>query len=349
MLRMGMRRLLDLWSAPLEDASSEQLARILAGDKDALRVRAIRTLAARGVIDSLPSLPSLLTDPVPGVRSALGKAFGSAGRARELEEGLGQEPCWTVRVALAMTLERLGREARLEPPEVVTAEGPRVPERALALGLGDGVGERQLHAPGEPMDERRARLLARVPEDLAALEALGAIGHVEDHERLMGLQQVLGKRGSNAWLLALGRSGDPRSVPALLAALGRVAVDPGRGFAHRRLAALGLGRMGLPSLGPELVRAFHREGVEEGRPGAGLGIQYPVRGVLVWAMGECQAPNTIPLLCGLLGDRTGTAQGGLYLPAMGALVKLGPTAAPHLQRVRGPGAEVAARLLSLWE
>ena len=165
----------------------------------------------------------------------------------------------------------------------------------------------------------------------------------------MALQPGLGKRGHNAWLIALGRSGDPRAIPALTAALRLVAVDPGRGFALRRLAALGLGRMGLPSLGSELLRAFHIEGAEEGRPGAGLGIQYPVRGVLVWAMGECQAPNTVSLLCSLLGDRSGTAQGGLYLPAMGALVKLGPMVRPHLQRVRGPGAEVAARLLALWE
>jgi HEAT repeat protein len=185
-----------------------------------------------------------------------------------------------------------------------------------------------------------------VPDDRQALEALGAVCPSSDVPRLLELEEVLGKRERNSWLLALGRTGDPRCLPVLTATLQRMAVDPARGFAERRLSALGLGRMGLPSLGSVLLRAYRREREEEGHPGAGLGVQYPVRAVLVWALGECQVSSATSLLCSLLDERSGTAFGGLYLPAMGALLKLGEAARPELERVTGPGADQARLLLA---
>jgi hypothetical protein len=65
----------------------------------------------------------------------------------------------------------------------------------------------------------------------------------------------------------------------------------------------------------------------EGRPGAGLGIQFPVRSSILAALGECGASRSAPTLSGYLSNTHGSAMGGFYLPAMDALWKIGdPTA-----------------------
>jgi HEAT repeat protein len=72
-----------------------------------------------------------------------------------------------------------------------------------------------------------------------------------------------------------------------------------------------------------MVRALEDEALEyEGRPGAGLGIQIPVRSVLLYALGEAGAHDQIGLLIRYLSNTHGSVMGGFYLPAMDALVKL---------------------------
>jgi len=70
----------------------------------------------------------------------------------------------------------------------------------------------------------------------------------------------------------------------------------------------------------------------EGRPGAGLGIQFPVRTTIVWALGEIQEKRAIPKLIELLVDDSGSALGGLYLSAMDALIKIGSDSEKALYR-----------------
>lgn len=295
----------------MEGCSTHRLARILAGSDPADRVRAVRELAVREALSSVQRR-ELLSDPVPALRRE-----ACRGASPDQLRPLATDPVWTVRVARAVALKVHGIDELPSLPRVDLDGQPRSPERALAMGLGDPEGELRL------VQEDAATLWGRAPDDRAALEALGALGRPQDHERLMGLEPSLGKRGRNAWLLALGRAGDPRALPVLLGALGRSAVDPARGFADRRLAALGLGRMGLPSLDKSLVRAFHAETAHEGTPGAGLGIQYPVKALILWALGECQATSARELVRRCVEDRTGNALGGLRLVALGALAKLG--------------------------
>jgi len=89
----------------------------------------------------------------------------------------------------------------------------------------------------------------------------------------------------------------------------------------------------------------------EGRPGAGLGIQFPVRTTIVWALGETQEKRAIPKLIELLSEDSGSALGGLYLSAMDALIKIGPESEKALfryaqQNAPLPGALCAVEVLS---
>ena len=104
-----------------------------------------------------------------------------------------------------------------------------------------------------------------------------------------------------------------------------------------------MGRLGLPEHASTIHRCLEREAAEhEGTPGAGMGVQYPVRTLALWALGEMQATESIPVLVSYLGDDTGSPLGGFYLPAMGALWKLGSAATPALEAAAGKGNEVAA-------
>ena len=149
---------------------------------------------------------------------------------------------------------------------------------------------------------------------------------------------------------AFGLHGDPRWLPALSKAIRDVRAGPGRGFAWRRLSAVSLGRIGSPEAAKAVVQALTTEAREfEGKPGAGLGIQYPVRSLLLWALGEIGADHTAPMLADYLGDISGTAMGGFYLPAMGALLKFPASAcrATLTARLHSGDALEAAHALSL--
>jgi hypothetical protein len=180
-------------------------------------------------------------------------------------------------------------------------------------------------------------------EEREDILALAALRHPEDFALLVSVRERLGRRGDHAAITGLGLHGDPRALPILKALLFATDVDPGRGFAQRRLSAVALGRVGLREALPWLERALRYEALDfEGRPGAGLGIQYPVRTDLLWAIGEIADPASVKTLLGYLGNIHGSALGGFYLAAMAALVKIGPLALPALEAFVWEAPEVAA-------
>ncbi|MCP4919566.1 MAG: HEAT repeat domain-containing protein [Proteobacteria bacterium] len=346
-----MKRLLrPLWRHP-DKFDGPGLLRVLRHGDGASRVAAARELARRPETPATQALIALLTDPMPGVRRAAARGLGWRGAGAEaLERAAKQERTSTVALDLAEARVRCGvplAEATPSPLVMETAAGPRDPERLLGLGLGEP--ERALaRRVAEPLAELRAGLSERARrDDLQALQDLAELG--EDDGLIETLRPSLGKRGENARLLALGLLGDPAVLDELLDDLARMDLDPGRAFAHRRLSALALGRLGVPDVCKRLVRALEVEALEhEGRPGAGLGVQYPVRAVLIWALGEVQAP-VADLLCGYLDNTHQSALGGFHLPAMAALWKLGDLARPALEsaaRGSSVAAENARRVLA---
>ncbi len=309
-------------------------------------MRALRRLALID-LDAGPVLLGALGDRRAAVRRAA--AFGlsalpprpawcapleQAWRAESTEEG---------RIRLGLALARHGgpvsvlREGLAADHSRVlqTCGGPRQPTAALDqaspvlrfdLAWGDG----------EALDSLRARRLGQIDGDDAraaqAIWALAVLGHPDDLPVLRRLFSEAGRRGEHGLLIALGLHGDPRHQETLVEALESTRVDPGRGFAWRRLAATGLGQLGLVSAGRVLSRALTQEALEfEGRPGAGLGIQYPVRTNLLVALGEVGDLRAAPLLVGYLGNTHGSALGGFYLPAAEALLRLGPAAIPEVE------------------
>ena len=160
--------------------------------------------------------------------------------------------------------------------------------------------------------------------DVEAWEALGAQQNSEDHDLLVGRTARKAAVESHARIHALGLHGDPRAARFLTRRLRGLGDDPGHGFQSRRAVGLALGRLGDPRAGRVLCRALEDEALEhEGRPGAGLGIQIPVRATLLYALGEAGSRTHIELLCRYLANTSGSVLGGFYLPAMDALIKLG--------------------------
>lgn len=306
-------------------------------------------LAARRLVElgEGGSLEHLLHSPIPGMRAAAADGCSDSGR---LLQALNVERCASVAGVMAARSILSGAEhsevqALLERQVLVsvnTPAGKRTPEATLGLGIGEPVQDL-----GLALEARQAALAALGsaspgPALWQAMEALSMHRQPEDYPRLQELFGSAGKRGQNSLLLAMGRLGDPRALPMLLDNLARMDVDPGRGFAWRRLSALAVGRIGDPSAAPSLRRALEVEALEyEGRPGAGLGIQFPVRAVMLWALGELQDPDSAEVLAGYLDHNSGSALGGFHLPAMGALYKLGAAARPILERVARGGSEQA--------
>ena len=340
------------------------LVRVLRRGDDVWRLRAARALAGRAEPQAAEALEGLLGDPVPGVRRAAAAGLGwrgALGSEGALAARLAVEPVTSVRLALAAARVRCGGSAAAAAAAlsggaglVRTARGWRSPE--ASTGFDEGTLHRELvqtldpALSGEvlpdwsavrpaPRDRIRRRLLGILRADAhsdrgrQAIEELALQGHPEDLELLRGLRADAGRRTINVLIIALGKLGDARALPDLLRDLDRMDVDPGRGFAYRRLVALSLGRLGLRSQAGRLLRALEVEARNyEGRPGAGLGVQFPVRSNLLWALGELQAPRAARTLVGYLSDLHGSALGGFHLPAMGALIKLGEAAVPELRR-----------------
>lgn len=256
-----------------------------------------------------------------------------------------------VRTALAAALIRGGADrtellGRLRPPRVHTCHGPRTlappgmetPEQELAIALGDvGGGPR-------PRDRIRTEDPALLAADPHRWRTLAAAVPPALPDR------PAGRRARHAWLEAQGWWGDPDASTVLVQALTSMEDDPGQGFTKRRLAAVALGRLGDPGAVPVLRRALEQEALEfEGRPGAGLGVQFPVRAVLLQALGELQDPATTKLLTAYLGLTRQGASGGLHLAAMGALWTLGDPAPlrPLLDAEEVVAANAAGLLVAL--
>lgn len=225
-----------------------------------------------------------------------------------------------------------------------TAFGPRNPARALTIAPLLVRFDRLAPDLGEPRAALRAALRGQADTLPAAWLRLAALRHPEDAPHLLAARDTAGRRGDHTLLDAMGTHGDPSFLAPLRGALHARDIDPGRGFVQRRLAADGLGRLGLAAAIPLLLRALDDERDDfEGRPGAGLGIQYPVRANLLWALGELSAEAAIPTLIAYLGDTSGSAFGGFYLPAMDALVRIGAPARAALERAtRDHNPQVAA-------
>lgn len=194
---------------------------------------------------------------------------------------------------------------------------------------------------GAPPSPRPATVAP--PRSLDRSHALAALGHPDDLAPIQARLRSAGRRGEHTLFVAMGLTGDPRAAGPLRDALRATDVDPGRGFAQRRIAATGLGRLGLRQGAGWIARALQDEVADfEGRPGAGLGIQYPVRTNLLWALGEIADPASLPVLLAHLGDTHGSALGGFYLPAMDALQKLGRAAFPALRATARQATEITA-------
>ncbi len=357
------------------------LVRHLRRGRAPVRVSAALELGMRSEARAVEALRMVLGDPVPGVRRAAALGLGRAGSPQDAEalgNALARERTATVATALGVALVRCGVAASDAVSQALarvgrplhTARGPR--EVDGALGLGSRMVERELvlalcperaaetaldwaTVVPRPAREVREGLLRAVAteadsaEGRQAVEALAAHGWPEDFARIQAVRRDAGRRTDHACVSALGRLGDPRGLDTLLDALIEMDVDPGRAFAHRRLGALALGRLGVPTAAPHLHRALTREAREhEGRPGAGLGIQFPVRSNLLWALGELQSPRSAAVLVPYLGDLAGSALGGFHLSAMGALVKLGqPAVGPTLRVAQGPVGDAATNAVGV--
>lgn len=285
-------------------------------------------------------LAQLLTHPMPGVRRAAARALGQLGPAPSLLlEALRLERSDTVVAALGGAALRAGADqdavleliARHRGRCFATSRGLRCPSRITGTDLGRlptavwwEVGRTSAGTPctsAETVDAlcTQTRL---GPERLTIL-ACQLDDRVE--AQLEGLGRASGRRLGHAWLAALGWSGSPRWERTLRSALQAVDRDPSHAFATRRTAAAALGRLGNPAVATALAGAMHLEATDhEGRPGAGLGVQFPTRAAMVWALGEAGAVEAAPALIGLLQERDGVPTGALDLAAADALWKLGP-------------------------
>jgi len=184
------------------------------------------------------------------------------------------------------------------------------------------------------------------PDDRQALLDLAVCGHPDDLDVILAAMRSQGRRMRHTAARAIGLNGDPRGGQALLDVLVAIDVDPSHGFAGRATAATAMGRLGMPQCGRALVRAMRDEALDqEGRPGAGLGIQRPVRAAMLAALGELGEAEWADLIAGYLGNTSGTAHGGYYLQAMDALVKL--SAVQAAERCLGAGEVAAANALGV--
>ncbi len=364
-MRPRLRALGDRVLGAPEGALLEVRLRALRWGGPSTRCRAARSL--EGEVGALDPLLGALADPAPGVRRAAAWSLSATGSDARLAMALlvaaKRERCDEPRLAMAVAAARCGASVT-EAWALVEAGAERTLQtcygpRSVGLALGGGSGELRRRwvgalCPGHPgQDPRetpveplaaardRARaLLDAEPDDRARAEDLAALQDARDLELLSGLQRGAGRRASLAAVVALGLHGDPRALPALRGVLRAVDVDPGAGFAGRFRAATALGRLGLPEAAAALVEALEDEAMDhEGRPGAGLGVQIPVRSALLSALGECGEPEIAPVLATYLANTHGSALGGFHLPAMDALWKLGDPA-PLRALLSGP--EIAA-------
>ena len=256
----------------------------------------------------------LAGEQTPGFRRHAARIAGNLGgeRAERLLEEMGRrERVESVVAEVAIAAAKLNRRELAE--EII--------DRHLSTAVPGG--ERRL---ASATGVTREGLLSRLDDEAYLVASKG---------RGSALNELLGKpsRGESQRSLRLhGVVGDPRSIKPLTRTLAELGGDPGGGYARRRLSARSLGMIGLPTAIAPLLRALNRERQEfEGKPGAGMGVQYPVRNDIIQALGELQAVEAIPQLLELLDEREVSPRGGMHLPAMAALLKIGPPAIEALE------------------
>lgn len=329
-------------------------ARRIDGGNEADAVVAVRRLPDEPRAIAL--LTRLLTDPRVAVRRVAAVALSgrAAAPVAALRSAYDVERTDNGRLRLAIALARAGEASAPLADSLAAHAGRRFATH--------GGSRSPLAASGvAPLVERFWRALGGTVEALRAerrgerdLLGVAELRHPDDVAWLRAQASGAGRRGSHTLLLALARTGDPDVARELLAALRARDVDPGHGFAQRRIAAEGLGELGLRSSVPAILAAVTDEVHDfEGRPGAGLGIQFPVRTALYYALGEIADARAVPTLIAALGDTHGSAFGGFYLPAMDALWKIGPDAAVAVRAAAADPAEIvaanAAGILDAWE
>ncbi|MSP57142.1 MAG: HEAT repeat domain-containing protein [Myxococcales bacterium] len=305
---------------PTAALDGPSLARAVRHGSEQLAVHALRLLSARPEDEARLFLEERLDDARVAVRKASARALGQRGDPRSRSalqraslNQAGPSGLTAATLTDELALHFAAARVRCGGDRAIEAEQLDARDRRVFQTEG---GLRRVALDVPPLPERLALELDSPP------------GGFDD---LTARLRTAGRREQHVLLNALGLDGDPRALPLLADALCATDVDPGRGFTQRRLAATAIGRIGLRSATPILLRALKDEALDfEGRPGAGMGIQYPVRTNLVWALGEVGDPAAIPTLISYLSNTTGSAFGGFYLPAMDALWKLGHAALPAL-------------------
>jgi HEAT repeat protein len=314
-----------LLGGTLTEQDGARLARAVRHGSEDLAVQALHLLAARPEPEARRFVEERLGDERAAVRVAAARGLALRGDTASLP-ALQKAQAQTDELALQLAVARVrccgaAREAARE-----TERAQLVRRDARTYHTEGGVRRIAFDVP--PLEQRLAQEL---DEPQPRFEALAA------------QLKTAGRREQHAIFAALGITGDPRALPILIGALRATDVDPGRGFTQRRLAATAIGRIGLRRASPVLLRALSDEALDfEGRPGAGMGIQYPVRTNLLWALGEIADPAAIPTLISYLGNTSGSAFGGFYLAAMDALWKFGDPAAPALREAVRSAPDTAA-------
>jgi HEAT repeat protein len=299
------------WAGDLDHAAPDVLRTVLRRGAPRDRIATARLLGR-----DPRAMRAWLDDPVPGVRREAAYAVGRGGESADvgrLEARLEIEPTDAVRFEVGVALVRCGapamgvRQVLAAKRTFLTVDGPRSPLGAVGPEATtiEWRFDRALAGPAEDLVSKALRREATVAD-------LGAV--VDGHAR----------RLRHVGVEAFGALGDPDALPTLERVLEEMEADPGFGFRSRRTAAFAIGRIGDPTMLGVLTRALECEALDhEGRPGSGLGIQAPVRAALLYAIGEIGNGSACRLLSGYLAHTHGSALGGLHLPAMGALVKLG--------------------------
>lgn len=355
-----------------ETMDGPSLARGVRRGSEGFAVRCVRSLGERDEEPAVDFLVPLLADPRAAVRRSAAASLGHLGRLRALpalQAAWAGETTEEGRLTLAVARVRCGEPVAdvhapldaFERRELQTWQGARGPQAATGAPplvvrfwqcLGEPPAGSTEHRGAVELQPRGALHAARLAgveharpgDDIRdRIHGLALLRHPHDQPVLARLLTTAGRREEHALLTALGLNGDPRSIPAIEDALFATDVDPGRGFAQRRLAATALGCIGLQSSVRTVLQALSNEAADyEGRPGAGMGVQFPVRTNLLWALGEIGSVEAAATLLPYLGNTHGSAFGGFYLPAMDALTKLGRAAVPAIRAYIPAAPEVAA-------
>jgi hypothetical protein len=331
-----MNRLLQRLKGPVDGWSTPAILQGLPKSKAGFQCQLMRELTQRGDPKAEKYFLAQMANDEAGIRRAAARGLGSHGQGKLVDKWLRKEPCTSVKIELARAWISSGGAPQIAhnvlkdhaDRSLLTHAGHRQP--ALIVSHDYESLLRTLTASLQKPNPAPESAPSATPKELEEIAHQGRPG---DFEYLRGHLKTGGRRMEHLAIRFLGIHGDPRSLKLLCALLSEMSVDPARGFAHRRMAATALGRLGLKEAGPALLRALRQEPADhEGRPGAGLGIQYPVRTNIIWALGEIQEARAIPALIDLLDDDAGSPLGGFYIGAMDALLKIGPKAEQHLRK-----------------